>query len=98
MKISPQMRDAAESIILRAKKQNLTDRVEYLAEYLEKLAVKRDQRVKRKLRKVVTKLREDAYQYRSPFYTLTPHVDEEERKNRAKMLEEVAVAVEKAMR
>ena len=48
------------------------------------------------LAKVVEKLREDAHQYRSPFYTMTPHVETEEREYRAKMLTEIADEIEAA--
>jgi len=47
------------------------------------------------LSSIIQKLREDAHQYRSPFYTMTPHVDEDERDYRAKMLEEIASELER---
>jgi hypothetical protein len=39
---------------------------------------------------IVEKLRENVYQYRSPFYTFTPPVNKDEREYRAKMLTDIA--------
>jgi hypothetical protein len=47
MEVSPEMLDAAESILHRVKHGVLTDQVEYLAVYLEKLANKRGRRIRR---------------------------------------------------
>jgi hypothetical protein len=47
IEISPEMLDAAQSIMLRIEHGAFTDRLDYLAVYLEKLAIKRDRRLRR---------------------------------------------------
>lgn len=46
MRCSPEALDASRSIILRARMENLTDSVDALAEYLEKLMRARDRRLR----------------------------------------------------
>jgi len=47
MKPSKEMTEAAEAILYRVRHHVLTDDIDALAEYLEKLAIKRQRRLKR---------------------------------------------------